>query len=116
MSDPVPPTIPQGAPQPNQQPSQQVPQVKIGSTIHDVANILTALTGMAYMRLYWSVEDGKFFVNNKGSWLEYRQFRPMKLTPDMLEKLKQFATSIPGGSLYYIEPKNVRDAFTKALN
>lgn len=119
MSNPIPPTVPQGAPAPNQQPvtsQPPVPEVKMGNSLRDVVNILTALTGMAYMKLYWSAEDGKFFVNNSGTWVEFRQFRPMKLTPDMLEKLKQYTTSVPGGGLYYVEPTNVRAVFTKALS
>lgn len=103
-------------PQNNQPQTPPIPETRVGSTINDVVNILTGLTGMAYMPLCWSSEDGKFFMNNQGSWVEYRQFRPLKLTPEMFEKLKVFVTEVPGAKLYYIDPSNVRSTYTKLLS
>ena len=103
-------------PQSNQPQTPPIPETRVGSTINDVVNILTGLTGMAYMSLCWSSEDGKFFMNNQGSWVEYSQFRPLKLTPEMFEKFKVFVTEVPGAKLYYIDPSNVRSTYTKLLS
>ena len=92
------------------------PPTPIGTTLADAVKILLALTGYAREGIYWSAEDGKFYRNNQGTWIQLKQFAPKKLTPELVEKVKSVTSSPPGSTLFYIHPSNIKELFTRVLS